>query len=151
MEEPSVKYILVRDRFGYAFEKSWLGLTSKAIPIQLLPGDLFERDSKAEQPTDLTKVAVVGIGRTSSRIECRIEDLTGLSVEQANLHLTISSFEGRYQTFISGKRLAFGGRLSPGSAVFVEVKEILKTLPGVVRFKGELPPNLGTWFGVELL
>ena len=48
------------------------------------------------------------------------------------------------------KRLAFGRQLSHGRAVFVEVKGASRILPGIVWYKGVLPPCLGTWFGVEL-
>ncbi|PFX21246.1 Ubiquitin carboxyl-terminal hydrolase CYLD [Stylophora pistillata] len=153
MEEPSVKYILLRDRVGHTVGKSLLslGLRTKSAPLQVLRGEILEGVPAAEQPTDLTKVAVVGIERKSLRLECRTDDMTRLSEEEANLLLAISSSERRYQTFIDRKRLAFGGQLLPGSAVFVEVKGISKVLPGVVWYKGELPPSLGTWFGVELI
>ena len=47
--------------------------------------------------------------------------------------------------------MAFGRQLSQGSAVFVDVKGNSKFLPGIVRYKGVLPPIPGTWFGVELI
>ncbi|PFX21235.1 Ubiquitin carboxyl-terminal hydrolase CYLD [Stylophora pistillata] len=127
-----------------------LGL-KKFEPMKVLRGELLEGVPEAEQPTDLPKVAVVGIERKSLRLECRMEDMTRLSEEEANFLLAISSLEERYQTSIVKKRLAFGRQLFPGCAVFVKVERISKVLPGVVWYKGELPPNLGTWFGVEIL
>ena len=47
--------------------------------------------------------------------------------------------------------MAFGRQLSQGSTVFVEVMGVSEFLPGVVWYKGILPPCLGTWFGVELI
>ena len=128
-----------------------LGLPTKFTPLQVLRGELFEGVPEAEQPTDLTRVAVVGIERKSLRLERPTEDVARLSEEETNLLLAITSFEGRYQTYTDWKRLAFGRQLSPGSAVFVEVKEASKVLPGIVWYKGVLPPSLGTWFGVELI
>ncbi|PFX11741.1 Ubiquitin carboxyl-terminal hydrolase CYLD [Stylophora pistillata] len=153
MEEPRIKYILLRDRVGQAVEKNMLsqGLTTKSTPIQILRGELFEGAPEVEQPTDFTKVAVVGIERKSLRLKCPKEDVTRLSEEETNLLLAITSSEGRYQTYIAKRRLASGRQLVDGSAVFVKVKGFLKVLPGVVRYKGELPPSLGTWFGVELI
>ena len=152
MEEPSIKYILLRDRFGHSVEKNMsLGLTMKSTPMQVLRGEILEGVPEAEQPTDSTKVAVVGIERKSLRLECPTEDMARLSEEETNLLLAITSSEGRYQTYIDRKRLAFGRQLSPGSTVFVEVKGASKALPGVVWYKGVLPPSLGTWFGVELI
>ena len=153
MEEPSIKYILLRDRVGHLVEKNMLslGLTTKSTPMQVLQGELLEGVPEAERPTDLTKVAAVGIERKSLRLECPTEDMARLSEEDTNLLLAISSAEGRYLTYLDRKRLTFGRQLLPGSAVFVEVKGVSKVLPGVVWYRGVLPPSLGTWFGVELI
>ena len=152
MEELSIKYILLRDRVRHSVEENMLshGLPMKSTPMQVLRGEILEGVPEAEQPTDFTKVAVVGIERKSLRLECRMEDMTRLSEEETKLLLAITSSEGRYQTYMDRKRLAFGRQLSPGSTVFVDVKGASKVLPGVVWYIGILPPSLGTWFGVEL-
>ena len=75
----------------------------------------------------------------------------GPSEEETNLLLAITLLEGRYATYIAKKPITFGKQLSPGSAVFVEVKGHSNVLPGIVRYKGVLPPIPGTWFGVELI
>ena len=153
MEELSFKYILLRDRVGHTVEKNFLslGLTTKSTPLQVLRGEILEGVPEADQPTDSTKVAVVGIERKSLRLECPMEDMTRLSEEESSLLLAITSSGKRYETYTDRKRLAFGRQLSQGSAVFVEVKGFSKFLPGVVWYKGVLPPYLGTWFGVELI
>ena len=153
MEIPSIKYILLRDRVGLTLKRNplSLGLTTKSKPTPVLRGELLEAVCEAEQPRDLNRIALVGIYRKSLHLECRTEDLMGLADEDANLLLAISCSEVVYQTFIDRKSLAFGQQLLPGSWVFVKVKGISKDLPGVLRYRGELPPNLGTWFGVELI
>ena len=152
MEELRIKYILLRDHVGHAVEKDMLslGLTTRSSPMQVLRGELLEGVPEAEQPTDLTKVAVVGIECKSLRLECSAEYVARLSEGETNLLLAITSAEGRYQTYMDRKRLAFGRQLSHGRAVFVEVKGASRILPGIVWYKGVLPPCLGTWFGVEL-
>ena len=75
----------------------------------------------------------------------------GPSEEETNLLLAITLLEGRYATYIARKPMTFGRQLSPGRAVFVEVKGHSNVLPGIVRYKGVLPPIPGTWFGVELI
>ncbi|PFX21233.1 Ubiquitin carboxyl-terminal hydrolase CYLD [Stylophora pistillata] len=128
-----------------------VGLKTKSTPSQVLRGELFEVAPEAEQPTDLTRVAVVGIERKSLRLEFPTGDMTRLTEEDTNLLLAITSAEFRFRTYLNWKRMEFGRQLSKGSTVFVEVKGISKFLPGIVRYKGELPPGLGTWFGVELI
>ena len=153
MEELSIKYILLRDSVGHTTEKNMLslGLTMKSTPMQVLRGEILEGAPEAEQPTDSTKVAVVGIECKSLRLKCPSEYITRLSEEESSLLLAISSSEKRYETYTERKRLAFGRQLSVGSVVFVEVKGNSKLFPGIVRYRGILPPILGTWFGVELI
>ena len=141
MEEPKKKYILLVDRVGNTYERTPFGfnLPSKVTLIQVLRGELLEAIPEAEQPSDVNRVALVGIYRKSLRLECCRADLTRLSDEEANLLLAISSAESTYETFIDKKRLNFGRRLLIGNRVFVSVKEIAKDLPGVVWYKGELP------------
>ena len=151
MEGPKKKYILLRDCVGNILERNnWLlGLTTKSTPIRVLRGELLEVVPQTEQPSE---IALVGIENKSLHLECRTdEELAGLSDQDANLLLAISSKETRYQTHTQRNRLAFGRQLLPGSDVFVSVKGIPEDLPGVVRYKGELLPSLGTWFGVELI
>ena len=81
MGELRIKYILLRDHVGHAVEKDMLslGLTTRSSPMQVLRGELLEGVPEAEQPTDLTKVAVVGIERKSLRLECSAEYVARLS------------------------------------------------------------------------
>ena len=80
MEEPSIKYILLRDRVGHVIEKMFLGL-SKSTRMQVLRGEILEGAPEADQPADATKVAFVGIDYKSLRLECRTEDMAQLSEE----------------------------------------------------------------------
>ena len=155
MEEPKNKYILLVDRVGNTLERNLLalGLSTKVTPTQVLRGELLEALPEPEQPTNVHRVALVGIERKTLRLECPTADLTRLSDEEASLLLAISSLGERYQSFIDRKRLDFGRRLSPDlcNQVFVSVKGFSKDLPGVVWYKGELPSCPGTMFGVELI
>ena len=155
MEEPKDKYILLHDCVGYTVERNilTLGLFATSTPTNIPRGELLEALPEAEQPSDIPRIALVGVDRKSLRLECSAEDLHVIRLGEgdANLLLAISSSESRYETFSDRKRLDFGRRLSPGNQVFVSVKGIAKELPGVVRFKGELRCNLGTFLGVELI
>ena len=159
MEEPKNKYILLADLGGqkklgtFAFSKALAhGLLWDGRPTQLLRGELLEALPEVEQPTDLNRIALVGIEDKSLRLNCPIADLARLSDEEASLLLAISSVGERYQTFNDRKRLEFGRLLSPEDQVFVAVavKGFTKDLPGVVWYKGKLPSWPGTIFGVEL-
>ena len=145
-------YILVQDRVGSTQERSMLSFGAmKSTPTMVLKGELLEALPETEQPNDSTRIALAGIDRKNIRLECRTEDITRLTVEDANLLLAISSAGLRYQSFIDRKRLDFGRQISPGSQVLVEVKGFSKKLHGTVWYIGELPPLHGTMFGVELI
>ena len=145
-------YILVQDRVGYVQERSVLPFGGmKSTPTMVLKGELLEALPETDQPDDSTRIALAGIDRKTLRLECRTEDITRLTMEDANLLLAISSVGLRYQSFIDRKRLDFGRQISPGSQVFVEVKGISKKLHGTVWYIGELMSLHGTMFGVELI
>ena len=54
IEEPSLKYILLRDRVGHSVENKMLslGLTTKSTPLQILRGEILKGAPEADQPTD---------------------------------------------------------------------------------------------------
>ena len=128
-----------------------LGLTVKSTPTQLLKGELLEALPEIEQPNDSTRISLAGIERKNIRLECITEGIAKLTSEDANLLLAISSVGSRYQTYIDRKRLDFGRQIKQGSQAFVELTGVSKKLHGIVWYVGELPPNLGTMFGIELL
>ena len=128
-----------------------LGLSTKSTPTQVLKGELLEALPEAEQPNDSTRIALAGIDRKTLRLECSMEDIARLTSEDADLLLAISSVGLRYEIYIDRKRLDFGRRIRAGSQVSVEVKGISKKLHGAVWYVGELPPNIGTMFGVQLI
>ena len=155
MDEPRNRYILLQDRVGEILERnmlSTLGLASKSTPTQVLKGELLEALPETEQPGDSTRIALGGIDR-KLRLECRTEDVTRLTREDADLLLAIGSVTLRYQIYIDRGRLDFGKRLELGRQVLVSVlteKGISKNFPGVIWYKGDLPSIPGTMFGVQL-
>ncbi|KAM7434485.1 protein linear deubiquitination [Porites harrisoni] len=152
MENPRKIYILVEDRVGFMQERSILSLVAmKSIPTQVCKGELLEALPETEQPNDSTRIALAGFDRINLRLECRTEDITRLTIEDANLLLAISSAGLRYQSFIDRKPLDFGRQIKHGSQVLVELKGLSNKLLGTVWYIGELSPFHGTMFGVELV
>ena len=148
MEEARNRYILLQDRVGNTVERC-VGSPTNLTPTQLLKGELLEALPKNEQPDDSTRIALGGINR-KLRVECRIEDVMKLTMQEVDLLLAISSATSRYQICFDRKRLDFGKRLKYGSQALVSINGVSKKLPGVVWFKGELRDSPGTMFGVEL-
>ena len=154
MEKRRNRYILLHDSVGQMLEGSLptLGFVAKPTLTQLLnKGELLEALPENEQPSDPAKIALGGTD-SKIRVECGMEDVMKLTVQEADLLLAISSRIIRYQICCDRKRLDFGKRLEYGSKVLVSINGFSKKLPGVIWFKGELPlPILrGTMFGIEL-
>ena len=153
MEELSHKYILLQDRVGSIEEgiNFWRFWGPKLSPTQVLRGEILEALPGTQRPKDSSKIALVGIDSKSLRLECGMECLSRLTEEDANLLLAISSLEVRYRTYVDKAHLDFGRNIGIESKVFVTVKGASKKFPGIVRYKGELPPQKSTMFGVELI
>ena len=148
------RYILLRDRVGEILERSLLTLSfaEKRTPTQLLKGELLEALPDKEQTGGPTRIALAGIDR-NLRLECRVEDVTKLTTEEADLLLSISSRELRFLIFFDRKWLEFGKRLEHGSEVLVshEVHARLSSHShGVVSYKGKLLNLSGTMFEVKI-
>ncbi|XP_044175651.1 uncharacterized protein LOC122958746 [Acropora millepora] len=149
MEEARNRYILLHDRVGQILERSFLGLATKLTPTQLLKGELLEALPKNEQPDDPKRIVLGGIDR-KLRVECHMDDVMKLTVQEADLLLPILSKTLRYLICLNRKLLDFGKRLAHGSLVLVSIEGCSKKLPGMVWFKGELLNSPGTMFGIEL-
>ena len=155
MEEPKNKYILLVDGLGSTIRRECLSkphLLKGFVYTQLHRGELLEAHPRAKHSPVFHKISLVKIERNLACVlDCPTANVARLSNEEATLLLPISSNESRYRTFKDSKRLDFGRRLSTEDQVFVSVDGVKKDLPGVVRYKGELPPCHGTMFGVELI
>ena len=141
MANPTKKYIILHDHAGRVAKST----------AQVKRGELLEAASEADQPSDINRISLVGIECTQLNLECLKDDVAELSDKDFKLLLAISSDQSRYETFIEKTRMTFGREISSGSAVLVSGVGLPKDEPGIVRYKGELQPNLGTWFGIELI
>lgn len=121
----------------------WLGIKN-----EVRRGELLEAVPELGQPLEFGRIALVGIESKELHLECSTEDIFELTDEVAGLLLAIRSSKLRYETFIN-KLQNVWQRLSLGSAVSVSLSG--SSVPGVVRYMGELPSQPGTWFGVELM
>ncbi|PFX17868.1 putative mitogen-activated protein kinase kinase kinase 7-like [Stylophora pistillata] len=150
------RYILLNNRYGYSVRRlsnhALTRLLSLPILQQALRGELLAKADHGHrdlQPSRVGRIALVGIAREELCLECGEEDLFELSEEDASLLLAIPDQELRYKTFTKQIQNVCG-RLSLGRAVSVLLSSG-RSVPGVIRYMGELPRRIGTWFGVELM
>jgi len=152
MEERLNKYILLDNRVGEHSEKlGLLSLSSKTIPTQFLRGELLEALVESEQPKDPEKIALTGLGKKSSKLECPTSEVAKLTDSEADLLMAVSSAEERFRIYRERNRLEAGKKLTVGDQVLVKVKTLPRDVRGVIWYIGPLPTHSGTMFGVELL
>ena len=85
--------------------------------------------------------------------DCPVENINPLEDEEAKLLLSFKTNDERYKHFTSSL-LDVGKKMTIGSNVYVKVRSPgggTQELRGIIRYKGSLPGELGTIFGVELL
>ena len=70
-----------------------------------------------------------------------IWDVVELSDENANLLLAISSYESNHQTFVERKHFIITPNIFSRGEVLVYVNGLPNEQPGIVLYKGELPPT----------
>ncbi len=91
--------------------------------------------------------------KTSYFCDCSIEDIEPLEDEKAKLLLSLKSHGERYKFFMNST-VDTGKKMTIGSNVYVKVRLHsggTQELRGIIRYKGPLPEEHGTVFGVELL
>ncbi len=91
--------------------------------------------------------------KTSYFCDCSIEDIEPLEDEKAKLLLSFKSHGERYKFFMNST-VDTGKKMTIGSNVYVKVRLPsggTQELRGIIRYKGPLPKEDGTVFGVELL
>lgn len=152
MDTKTQKYILVNDRVGECLDKGWS--LSKNIPTQLLRGEIFEALPESEQPIDHEKIALASIEvnpHHAITLVCPTLDVSKITDCEAGLLLAISATEERFRIHRERDRLEWAKILYHGSRVLVKIRNSIKELQGIIWYKGCLPRNRGTMFGVELL
>lgn len=140
-------FILIHAKLGKKKERSILRSSSK---IEVLPGSLlffcFEKE-----PDSYGGIAWVleTLEPDNVEIECTFDDIRKLDCRTLALLQPIPVCNERLTVFSDKDWLNEGLDLAEGDAVLVSLKSY-PDLQGILRYKGELPGQKGTQFGVEL-
>ena len=147
------KYILREDKVGRFLSSPKRNLpeivTNTASVYQAMRGDLFQQLGHDRQPFDPHMIAVKSVEHDNRELETETTVFSEISEEVAELLLSVRSSFERYKMFTLGH--------SVDRALNIKLKEhvIVKTRGGkeqhgILRYKGRLFKEKGTYFGVQL-
>jgi hypothetical protein len=146
-------YILLRERTAKKLEKSYSSSNLKFTP--LLQGEILIRNVTTAADESNGLIRLHPYDKPNYFCDCPFGDVKRIDEEEAKLLLPIQSAAYRLNLFKDKSLLKNGKKMTLGSYVDVKVRSVggasKQELRGIVRYKGPLPKESGTWFGVELL
>ena len=147
-------YILTKDRWFQKADKNYGSFSAPTKCITLLRGEILIRHVATAVDENHGSVRLHPYDKPAYFSDCPLGDVEQIDEEEAKLLLPISTMGTRFKLFDS-KALKDGKKMTKGSKVFVKVKSvgssIILELRAIIRYKGPLPKEKGTWFGVELM
>ncbi|XP_006811818.1 ubiquitin carboxyl-terminal hydrolase CYLD-like [Saccoglossus kowalevskii] len=151
-------FILLKEQVVRAQSKTALINRAESKDRQVLPGSLFEEvKSQTRHTSPITgsrgdKFVYKSLEHENLVLECSTDNLARISKEEKDLLVGLVQLRERYDIYIGDKRrLAEGLHIKVGSEVHVDVQGLVQRVSGIVRYKGPLPGQSGTHFGIELL
>ena len=147
-------YILTRSRLFKKADKNYGSLGASTKSMSLLKGEILIRHVRTAVDENHGLVRLHPYDKPAYFCDCPLGDVKQIDEEEAKLLLPISTMGERFKLFDS-KALKDGKKMTKGSKVYVKVKSvgssIILELRAIIRYKGPLPNEIGTWFGVELV
>ena len=152
-----------RDKFFYTFyillKEIWAKKQDRAYSHPssgvkcLLKGEILVRNLTTVVDSTNGTLRLHPYEKGTYYCDCPVETISPLEEEEAKLLLSYKSNNERYDQFTS-RLLDIGKKLTIGCNVYVKIRTPsggTQELRGVIRYKGPLPEECGTMFGVELL
>jgi hypothetical protein len=148
-------YILLKERMAKKLEKNYGATSSSRKFVSVLKGEILIRNVTTAVNESNGLIRLHFYAKPAYFSDCPIGDVKCIGEEEAKLLLAISTMGDRFKVFDNKSLLKDGKKMTLGSYVYVKVRSVgggsKQELKGVIRYKGPLPKELGTWFGVELL
>ena len=153
-----------RDKFFYTFyillKEIWAKKQDKAYSHPssgvkcLLEGEILVRNLTTVVDSTNGTLRLHPYDKGTYYCDCPIETISSLEDEEAKLLLSFKTNGERYKYF-KNSALDAGKRMTIGCHVYVKVRSSsgsnTQELVAKIRYKGPLPGELGTMFGVELV
>ena len=148
----STFYILLENIWAKKEQKTYSGYSSSGQK-HLSRGEILIRNMTTVVDNTKGTLKLHPYDKGTYYCDCPVANIEPLNDEEAKLLLPFKSNDERYKIY-KNNLLDNGRRMTVGCNVFVKVKTVggsIVELRGVIRYKGPLPGEDGTMFGVELL
>ena len=145
-------YILMKERLAKKESKKGYSSSHRSHKC-LLRGEILVRMLTTCVDSTNGTIRLHPYDETTYFSDCPVEEVQSLEDEEARLLLSFKSNCERYELFVDSS-LHIGKKMTIGTNVYVKVRSYCggsQELRGVIRYKGPLPGENGTMFGVELL
>ena len=147
------KYILLEDTAAHKQAVNWNPLPKKSyVNKHLLQGSLLvqltESESRETSQYFADPLNYKKYSDDSIKLYCKPEQVLQLNDDQFDLLLGVKYSYGRYKAL---NILSWVEKLKIGYDVNVAIPTIPHPVRGVIRYKGSLPGENGTKFGIELM
>lgn len=146
-------YLLIRDRMAEKPEKTY-GSNKTSKFLSLLQGDILFRDLVSTDDDKYGTMILHPYDKPQYFVQCPIGDARPIGEEETKLLLAIPTMGDRFRVFNDKSLLKMGKKMTIGCLVNVTIrspKGAKNEVRGTIRYKGHLPKESGTWFGVELV
>ena len=130
-------------------EKNYSAMSSSIKCVPLLQGEILIRNVTTAADESKGLIRLHPYDKPAYFSDCLLGDVKRISKKEAKLLLPISTMGDRFKLLNNKSLLKNGKKMILGSYVYVTVSK--QELQGIVRYKGPLRNEFGTWFGVELL
>ncbi|XP_077993432.1 ubiquitin carboxyl-terminal hydrolase CYLD-like isoform X2 [Glandiceps talaboti] len=152
-------FILMRDKLVHGHGRTALVNRPEAKDRQVLKGTLLEqvRGEGSRPHTSIItgpggeKLKFRSLDHDNVNVECSHDEVARMSRVEKDLLLALVRLRERYDLYTEGKKLENGRQISIESMVYVTLPTLVHEALGKVRYKGPLPGQPGTHFGVELM
>ncbi|XP_078609279.1 ubiquitin carboxyl-terminal hydrolase CYLD-like isoform X1 [Branchiostoma floridae x Branchiostoma japonicum] len=148
------KYILLKD---HTVKTKSSRLSSLSLhhhrdqQTQSLPGSLFEAIEDPDTARNGKKITLRSLENHNLILECPTKDVAAISAQEAELLIAIPTCKDRFVLYEDKDRLEEGLQINVNSVVEVSIQGVPTDVPGIVRYRGNVPGFSGITFGVELL
>jgi hypothetical protein len=144
-------YILFKGRLAKKQDKGYS--YSRSNSKYLIEGEILIRNLTTVVDSTNGTLRLHPYEKATYFCDCPLGEIKPLEDEEAKLLLSFKSNDERIKFYVNSN-LDSGKKMTIGSNVYVKVRSAsggMQELRGVIRYKGPLPEEHGTMFGVELL
>ena len=148
-----VYYILMKDSLATKKERSHaLHRQKHNSEVNVLKGSIWiDLQENVSLKPNSKKIELISVEYENVTLTCHRDIVKCINGSEYQLLIAIPSLCDRYDVFDDGNWLAEGMTLKISDIVYLDKGNgMVESIVGQIKYRGQLPENEGTWFGVLL-